>query len=106
MPVQVCLNSAIVSAERDGYFDLRQSLTGVFGDAVQVTFYFFKTRAFCTRSIDIHYSAGWRYFQPLQQFEIAEKCDAVLPAMADDRGSVEVAVQCGKDVRRCRKGCG
>ena len=29
-PVEVCCNSAIVSAERDGYFGLRRSLAGVF----------------------------------------------------------------------------
>ena len=33
VPVEVCCNSAIVSAERDGYFGLRQSLAGVFGAA-------------------------------------------------------------------------
>ena len=34
VPVEVCCNSAIVSAERDGYFGLRQSLTRDFAEAV------------------------------------------------------------------------
>ena len=38
MPVEVCCNSAIVLAERDGHFGLRQSLIGVFLKAVSLTF--------------------------------------------------------------------
>ena len=39
VPVQACLHSAIVSAERDGYFGLRQSLSEVLGDATSSLFF-------------------------------------------------------------------
>ena len=38
VPSEVCCNLAIVSVEREGYLNLRQRLSGVFGDAMTFRF--------------------------------------------------------------------